>query len=289
MEYARWGNYWHAPGTITPADWLAERDRLLDQYFPVRTDVLLAQLRNVQPQLYPDLDAPTITPHGGAVRASEDIFLSQPTGATIYYTLDGSDPRLAGGALNPSAMAYQGPFTLPGPTCSVRARAHDGSEWSALEKGDFAVDMTVGLNELQASNKNTILDENGEADDWVELINIGIQGVDLTGWGLSDNANRPGKWRFPAGTVIGPKGYLLVWLDEDGSQGPLHANFKLLALGESIFLCGPASTGDVPLDSVSFGPQDQDRSLGRIPNGSGPFVTLVTPSPRDPNLRGRKQ
>jgi hypothetical protein len=186
-------------------------------------------------------------------------------------------------------MAYQGPFTLPGPTCSVRARAYDGSEWSALERGDFAVEAAVVLNELQASNKNTILDENGEADDWVELVNTGTQSLDLTDWGLSDDANNPGKWRFPAGTTLGPKDYLLVWLDEDGSQGPLHANFKLLAQGESISLCGPAATGNVPVDSVTFGPQDQDRSLGRIPNGSGPFVTLVTPSPRDPNRRGRKQ
>ena len=289
MEYARWGNYWHAPSTITPADWLVERDRLLDQYFPVRTDVLLAQLRNVQPQLYPDLDAPTLTPHGGSVRAIQEVTLSQPSGATIYYTLDGSDPRLVGGTLNPSAMVYQAPFTLPGPTCSVRTRAHDGSEWSALEEADFAVGVTVTINELQASNKNTILDENGEADDWVELFNRGNQSVGLDGWGLSDDANNPGKWRFPTGTTIGAKDYLLVWLDEDGSQGPLHANFKLLALGESIHLSGPADTGNVPLDAISFGPQQQDRSFGRIPNGKGPFQTLVTPSPRAPNRRSKKE
>jgi hypothetical protein len=289
LEYARWGNYWHAPGTITPADWLVERDRLLEQYFPVRSDVLLAQLRNVQPQLYPDLDAPELSPHGGAVRSNEDILLSGPPGATLYYTLDGSDPRLAGGILNPSALAYQGPFTLPGPTCSVRARAYDGSEWSALERGNFAVDVPVVLNELQASNKNTILDENGQSEDWVELTNTSDQGVDLSGWGLSDDTNRPGKWRFPEGTVIGPRAYLLVWLDEDGSQGPLHANFKLAASGESISLCGPAATGDVPVDFVTFGPQTQDRSFGRMPNGKGPFRTLVTPSPWDPNLRGQAQ
>ena len=288
MEYARWGNYWHAPGTITPNDWLVERDRLLEQYFPVRTDVLLAQLRNVQPQLYPDLDAPTLTPHGGSVRAIQQVILSHQSGATIYYTLDGSDPRLAGGVLNPSAVMYQGPFTLPGTTCSVRSRAYDGSEWSALEKGDFAVGVSVVLNELQASNKNTILDEDGEAEDWVELTNTGKKSIDLSGWGLSDDANRPGKWRFPAGTTIRSKGYLLVWLDEDGTQGPLHANFKLLASGESISLCGPAATGNVPVDSISFGPQDQDRSFGRIPNGKGPFVPLVDPSPKAPNRHARK-
>ncbi|HIF42103.1 MAG TPA: hypothetical protein EYQ74_13550 [Planctomycetes bacterium] len=285
-EYARWGNYWHSSGDLTPGDWLTEKDRLLDQYFPMRTGVLLAQLRNVQPQLYPDLDAPLLTQYGGAVTGDQRIGLSVPPGASAYFTLDGSDPRLEGGVLNPTAQLYATPFTLPGPTCSVLARAFDGTEWSALERGDFAVDVHVRINELQSSNLTTILDEAGQAEDWMELINPSPSPVDISGWGLSDDVNNPGKWRFPPATVLPARGLLVVWLDEDPLDGPLHANFKLSASGESLHLAGPSETGSVPLDNVSFGPLGVDRSLGRLPNGSGPFRIMPVPSPGQPNRRG---
>jgi hypothetical protein len=285
-EYARWANYWHASGDLTPNDWLTERDRLLDQYFPMRTDVLVAQLRNVQPQLYPNLDAPLLTQYGGAVTGDQRIGLAVPPGASAYFTLDGSDPRLEGGVLNPAAQLYAIPFTLPGPTCSVLARAFDGTEWSALERGDFAVDVHVRINELQSSNQSTILDEAGQAEDWMELINPSTSPVDISGWGLSDDANNPGKWRFPAATILPARGLLVVWLDEDPLDGPLHANFKLSSAGESLHLAGPSETGTVPLDNITFGPIGVDRALGRLPNGSGEFRILPVPTPGQPNRRG---
>ena len=41
---------------------------------------------------YPDTDAPTFNQHGGYVPSGFDLSISAPQG-TIYYTLDGSDPR----------------------------------------------------------------------------------------------------------------------------------------------------------------------------------------------------
>jgi hypothetical protein len=46
----------------------------------------------------------------------------------------------------------------------------------------------------------------------------------------------------------------------------LHANFKLSADGEGVFLY---DNNQFLLDSVTFGPQVQDKSLARIPNGTG--------------------
>jgi hypothetical protein len=285
-EYARWANYWHASGDLTPSDWLTERDRLLDQYFPMRTDVLVAQLRNVQPQLYPTLDAPALSQYGGPVTSAQQIELTVPPGASVYYTLDSSDPRLEGGVLNPTAQLYASPFTLTGPTCSVLARAFNGTQWSALERGNFAVDVSVRINELQSSNQNTILDEAGQSEDWMELINPSSSSVDISGWGLSDDPANPGKWRFPAATSLPAHGLLIVWLDEDPLDGPLHASFKLSAAGESLHLAGPAHTGSVALDGVTFGPIGTDRALGRLPNGSGAFRILPVPTPGQPNRRG---
>lgn len=288
LEYARWGNYWHSPGFISPADWAAERDRILEDVLTVRSSVLIAQLQNVQPQLYPDLEAPRFKPWGGSIGASQTVTMTVPGGSTVYYTTDGSDPRLEGGALNPSAIAYAGPFVPPGPTVLVSARAFDGTEWSALESAGYAVGVRFVINELMAKNRSTIYDEFNRPGDWVELKNAGKVPVDLTGWGLSDDPDRPGRWRFPDGLVIAPGGYLLIWCDDDETLGPLHANFKLSSKGEQLLLSGPAAAADVVIDQITFGKQKRDRSLGRIPDGTGPFQSLADPSPLAPNfLRDR--
>ena len=195
-EYARWGNYWHTPGFITPADWLVERDRILNEYCPVRSDVLLAQLRNVQPQLYPDLDAPVFLPWGGSVAIGAELTLSGPSGATIYYTTDSKDPRLEGGAVSPSAQVYSAPFTLSAPVATVLARAFDGVEWSALERASYAVGVSLRINELMAKNATTVQDEAGEYEDWVELVNLSAcwsESSRRMAWSSFSSANtRPG-------------------------------------------------------------------------------------------------
>ncbi|MCU0857087.1 MAG: chitobiase/beta-hexosaminidase C-terminal domain-containing protein, partial [Pontiellaceae bacterium] len=68
----------------------------------------------------------------------------------------------------------------------------------------------VIINEFMSSNGATLVDEDGEFEDWIELFNPGTNAVDLTDWGLSDNTSSPFKWRFPANTIIAPAGYLVV-------------------------------------------------------------------------------
>lgn len=127
----------------------------------------------------------------------------------------------------------------------------------------------VAINEIMASNTVTATDEAGEYDDWIELYNTGAQAVDLSGWFITDNPDNLDKWDFPAGTVLQPGDYLILWADEDSSQGPLHLNFKLSALGEQLMLLDAAGA---LVDEVTFGAQDPDLSLSRIPNGTGSFI-----------------
>ena len=56
--------------------------------------------------------------------------LTATPGAKIYYTLDGSDPRVSGGAVTDLAREYTGAFPLPTDTKLV-ARAKVGTRWSA--------------------------------------------------------------------------------------------------------------------------------------------------------------
>lgn len=130
-------------------------------------------------------------------------------------------------------------------------------------------EKTVVINEFMASNDGIILDEAGEAADWIELYNTTNDEIDMSGFFISDNPANLAKFQLPAGTVIAPKGFLIIWADEDQEQGPLHVNFKLSASGETIFLLNASSN---ILDSIAYGTQTIDKSAARIPNGTGPFV-----------------
>ena len=113
----------------------------------------------------------------------------------------------------------------------------------------------VRLNEIMASNGTTIADEDGDYEDWIELHNQGVAVVDLSGWGLSDNAGNPFKWTFPEGSLIEAGGYLLVWAsgkDRAGSfQSELpqfmasEAGLRLWLRGDNVVLGGDGHSGSV--------------------------------------------
>ena len=126
----------------------------------------------------------------------------------------------------------------------------------------------IVINELMADNKTIKADQNGQFDDWIELYNKSTASVDLSGWFLSDNPDKRGKWKLPQGTTIAANGYLIVWADEDSSQVGLHANFKLAAGGETLYL---SDKDTLKVDEIAFGQQRIDVSYARKPNGTGNF------------------
>ncbi len=129
----------------------------------------------------------------------------------------------------------------------------------------------VVINEFLADNENGELDEAGENEDWLELYNNTNSPISLFGLYLSDDATNRNKWAFPANVSIPANGFLIVWLDNDDLQGPFHANFKLSAGGETIFLSDGAS---LVLDEITFGQQLPDVTFGRFPNGTGSFTFM---------------
>jgi spore coat protein CotH len=130
------------------------------------------------------------------------------------------------------------------------------------------------INELQAVNDDVISDEHGEFDDWIELFNNSNQSISLNGLYLSDDPLNIHKWPLPD-LILPANEYALVWCDNQIEQGDFHSNFKLSSMGEKVFLS--TSTNTI-LDSVNYGIQSANVSLGRFPNGTGPFRTLF-PTP----------
>lgn len=144
--------------------------------------------------------------------------------------------------------------------------------------------QTPVLNELMASNNVAVFDDFFEADDWVEIYNPGGL-LQMAGYHLSDDPNNLTKYTFPdtdpGSTYVTPGGHLLVWLDKDSVQGVLHANFKLSADNEGVWLTAP--DGVTVLDFVEYPPQQTDISYGRSCDGCPDWEYFNVPTPEATN------
>ena len=94
-ESARWGDQFREY-----QDWLNYQENLVNNHFRGLTSTMIGRFR--ASGMYPDTIAPVFSQHGGSVLATTPLTISTDVD-TIYYTLDGSDPRLPGGVPNPTA------------------------------------------------------------------------------------------------------------------------------------------------------------------------------------------
>ncbi len=141
-ESARWGDAKVAT-PLTKANWLTAQAYLTGTYVPQRGAVVLGQLR--ADNLYPALDAPTITPFGSYQNSGVEAVMSAPGGGTIYYMADGSDPREVGGAVKAGALVYTASTTtdvlLPFSATGWKYLANgtnQGTAWRAVGFNDAA-------------------------------------------------------------------------------------------------------------------------------------------------------
>jgi hypothetical protein len=101
------------------------------------------------------------------------------------------------------------------------------------------------ISEFVADNDGSLVDEDGEPSDWIELHNPDLQALDLAGWHLTDSAAAPTKWTFPAGVTLAPGQFMTVWASgKNRTTNParLHTNFSLSAKGEYLALVTPDGT-----------------------------------------------
>ncbi|MBN2520818.1 MAG: lamin tail domain-containing protein [Bacteroidales bacterium] len=140
------------------------------------------------------------------------------------------------------------------------------------------------INEFLALNDSLNADEFGEYDDWIEIYNNSDFPLSVAGLYITDDFTQPRKYRIPntdpQKTTILPKGFLLLWADNDTDQGLLHLNFRLDGQSEEIGLV--SLNGIDFIDSVSFQSQKSKISFGRQPDGSKNWIELI-PSPSHTN------
>ncbi|KPK47159.1 MAG: hypothetical protein AMK72_08805, partial [Planctomycetes bacterium SM23_25] len=95
------------------------------------------------------------------------------------------------------------------------------------------LDGTPLITEFLAVNSTLIYPANPESDwDWIEVYNPTTEAINLEGWHLTDNRDNLTKWTFPAGVILNPDTYRLVFASGLAGGDPahpadLHADFKL--------------------------------------------------------------
>ncbi|MEO8352813.1 MAG: CotH kinase family protein, partial [Chthoniobacteraceae bacterium] len=160
---------------------------------------LLVQLR--ARGFFPNLNTPTFSQRGGQVSAGFQLSLdSLGQAGTLFYTTDGSDPRLIGGTPAPSSRSYSGPIAIDGPVL-IRMRLQNSSgTWSAIDESYFTTFASAAAGNLvisklhyhpsaptQAELEAGFL--SGDEFEFIELMNIGAGSVDLTGMNLGGGIN----------------------------------------------------------------------------------------------------
>ncbi len=195
-ESARWGDHRRATPYTRDVEWLTEQDRLYNTYFPVRTANVLNNLS------LPSVAAPVYLVGGTAQQGGLiplGSALTATGSGTIYYTTDGSDPRLEGGAVSPTATAISSGGVIPITVGSlVKARVRSGTTWSAITEGTYFVGPISDSTNLVISELMYNPAGMEEGTEFVELMNIDqTNAIDLsmaTFEGIS--------YTFPLGTSL---------------------------------------------------------------------------------------
>lgn len=159
-------------------------------------------------------------------------------------------------------------------TVEVSGKRDSGLYQDAAEFADSALVTTsrtwtvntalpggLRLNEVLALNRLTVI-TNGESPDLVELFNSSGSPVDLSGKGLTDDPANHYKFIFPSGTTLAA-GQLMVLYSDSSGDPARNLGFGFNGNGGTLQLFNSVAAGGALLDSVSFGPQLMDLSIGR--------------------------
>jgi hypothetical protein len=210
-----------------------------------------------------------------------------PSTSTIYYTTDGSDPRLAGGAISPAAMVYSTAVLLTD-SAEVKARSLAGGVWSALTSATFAVPSPIRISEVmyhpgeqtaaelaRTPGGATVYDR--DEFEFIELVNTGDMPATLAGLSLADGV----QFTF-AGESVAPSEHVVLVRNAAafrtrygegprivGEYGSLPADDRLSNSGEAIALRRSDGTTihEFTYDDASPWPVAAD--------GAGPSLVII--------------
>lgn len=290
-ESARWGDTFHSPA-YDYNTWNNEINDIYNRFFPVRTDIVINQLKSAG--LLPATNPPVITKdnvmlveESYPVSGNYQVSLSSPAGQ-IYYTLDGTDPRQLGGELSSSArlIATGGTVNLQG-TALIKARVRNGNYWSALAAVkllDPNEDYShLKITELHYHPTDSIIDTliiSGRSFEFIELKNTGDKPINLGGLKFTSSV----EYQFGDKEVLNPKQFYVIaskpkWFYERHFMVPSgNFNKNFANSGEQVVIANPAGSPVIQFTYLDYNP------WVTAPDGDGPSLSANTKNPTgDPN------
>jgi hypothetical protein len=211
----------------------------------------------------------TLTDGGSDAYVFDDAVLTPGECVTVYCTGNKQGAPFKLSAEGETLFLYdaQGNLAekLSVPAMTYNQRFCDGK----ILEGNDGEKSGLYISELLALN--TLIPIDGKTTDFIELHNSGDTELNLKGYGLTDNPDKPGKWIFPE-TVIPSGGYAAVYLDEE------KMGFGLSSDGECVLLTDLKGKA---VDFVVYGPAQNDASLAY---NNGKWLETWTPTPGMPNV-----
>jgi len=224
-ETARWGDSGHQPAS-TRSNWLNEM-QWVSNFWASNQVRAIQRFRNVN--LWPLLAPPAFSRGSGYFTNNLALGISQTNPAgTIWFTLDGRDPRSATGAPSGTARSYSGAISLTNST-RVRARVTDGTNWSPPADATYLplqALTNVVVTELYY-NPPAAANVDGEAFEFIELQNRGAFALDLTGVRFTAGIS----FIFTNGATLGAGAFLVLARDSTNYAArfpgaPLHGLYS---------------------------------------------------------------
>jgi hypothetical protein len=204
-ESARWGDSKNASGFLQ-SDYISAITGIRNGFLVNRGTVFISQLRSWG--WYPTLLPTNWSTRGGVVAIDSTVTLTNPNGAgTIYYTLDGSDPRALGGTVAVGALTYSGPIPI-NVSKTIRTRILNGTVWSPSDTASFFALQDFSKLIVSEINYNPLQDgaTSGDEFEFLEFKNIGSLALKMDGL-LFDSGIT---YAFPSGTTIAPGAFFVL-------------------------------------------------------------------------------
>lgn len=225
-------------------------------------------------------DGFVLIPLGGESRFSlsegETLLLLAPDGSTQESVLcspataDASLQRQADGSFTES------PWISPG-----LANGFEGYERFCQSQ---SVSGALVINEVMVSNRSVPIPGLGSYGDWVELKNVSDQALDLTGYRLTDDPDRPDRWLFPS-MSLEPGELLVLLCDGDQPASQWNTGFSLNAVSEQLYLIDGSGA---LADHLALHDIPREGSMGRSDGRNGP-VYFTVPTPGEENPEGLRR
>jgi hypothetical protein len=223
-ESARWGDVGPQPGYNKDDNWLPRIQTIRNQFFNYRTNIVIEQLQDEE--LFTEIIPPRILSGGNPLSVFRYTlnspltieFDNQNSGGTIYYTLDGSDPRHVGGDIGWKAIETENGSTLDiNASAVIKARVYDNGEWSALKQITFLSNdddySKLKVTELHYHPADHIVgtDTTKMEYEFIEFKNTGQTAINLSGLVLDSAVY----YVFPPNTVLPPRSFYVIASEPD--------------------------------------------------------------------------